>query len=140
MDPRDGIILSLEEHILANLRVIESASMACQEAALTGESVLIDKSTGITDVSAGENHDHIPLKDRKKMCTSATLVTQDSGQFIIVAIDDFTQLGTINRFVSQTEKKKINVLGQIDQISKILAVMILPPIRETFIVAKFARD
>merc|ERR1740124_1828272 len=47
--PGDIIILSLGDRIPADLRVIESANMANQEAALTGESVPIDKSTGIIE-------------------------------------------------------------------------------------------
>jgi len=138
--PGDIIILSLGDRIPADLRVIESANMANQEAALTGESVPIDKATGVIDVAAGENAEQIPLGDRKNMCFSATLVAQGSGKGIAVTTGDYTQLGTINRLVSQTEKKKTNVLKQIDQVSKILAVMILAATAGTFIVAKFIRD
>jgi len=63
----DIIILSLEDHTPADLRVIESTNKAFQREALTEESVLIDKSTDIIEVSAGEHREHIPLRDRKNM-------------------------------------------------------------------------
>jgi len=138
--PGDIIILSLGDRIPADLRVIESTNMACQEAALTGESVPIDKTVKVIDIAAGENAEQTPLGDRANMCFSATLVAQGSGQGIAVTTGDFTQLGTINRLVSQTEKKKTNVLEQIDQVSKILAVMILLATGATFIVAFWVRD
>ena len=116
--PGDIIIISLDDCVPAYLRVIESDNIACQEAALTGELVPIDKSTGIIEVLVGEHHKYISLRYRKNMCFSATLVVQVSGQGIVVTTDNFTQLGTINRHVSQTEKKKTNVLDQIDQMSK----------------------
>lgn len=135
--PGDVIVLSLGDRIPADLRVISSANMACQEAALTGESVPIDKSSGV--IESGDNPEQIPLGDRHNMCFSATLVAQGSGTGIAVTTGDYTQLGTINRLVSQTEKKKTNVLLQIDQVSKILAVMILIATLATWIVAKFIR-
>jgi len=138
--PGDLIILSLGDRIPADLRVIESTNMACQEAALTGESVPIDKATNVINIAAGENAEQTPLGDRANMCFSATLVAQGSGQGIAVTTGDFTQLGTINRLVSQTETKKTNVLIQIDQVSKILAVMILLATGATFLVAFFLRD
>jgi len=138
--PGDVIVLSLGDRIPADLRVISSANMANQEAALTGEAVPIDKSSGVIQPTAGENPEQIPLGDRRNMCFSATLVAQGSGRGIAVTTGDFTQLGTINRLVSQTEKKKTNVLKQIDQVSKILAVMILLATVATFIVAKVARE
>jgi len=137
--PGDVIILSLGDRIPADLRVTKSTNMACQEAALTGESVPIDKQTSVIDAGKGQNPEQVPLGDRKNMCFSATLVAQGSGQGIAVTTGDYTQLGTINRLVSQTEKKKTNVLEQIDQVSKILAVMILTATTATFLVAKFVR-
>ena len=62
--PGDVIILSLGDRIPADLRVIESANMACQEAALTGESVPIDKSTEVINIPAGESSEQTPLGDR----------------------------------------------------------------------------
>lgn len=67
----------------------------------------------------------------------ATLVATGSGVGIAVSTGDFTQIGTINRLVNQTETMKTDVLRQIDQISKILFVCICCMSLITFFVAFF---
>jgi len=136
--PGDVVILSLGDRVPADLRVFTSSNLACQEAALTGESVPIDKTTDAIDVKDGENAEKIPLGDRHNMCFSATLVAQGAGVGIAVTTGDYTQIGTINRLVSQVEKKKTNVLEQIDKVSKLLAILIILATITTFFIAKFA--
>jgi len=138
--PGDVVILSLGDRVPADIRLTESANLACGEAALTGEAVPIDKETQKIDIPAGSNPEQIALGDRRNMCFSATLVAQGSGVGIAVTTGDYTQIGTINRLVSQVEKKKTNVLEQIDQVSKLLAVLILIATIVTFFIAKFSAD
>ena len=134
--PGDIVVLSLGDRIPADLRLIESTNLACQESMLTGESVPMEKrvSTG----SKTESDEQTPIGDRHDMCFSATLVTQGSGIGITTATGDYTQIGTINRLVSQVEEKKTNVLKQIDQVSKLLAVLIGIATLVTFFIAKFS--
>ena len=68
------------------------------------------------------------------MAFSATLVTQGRGAGIAIATGDETQIGTINALVSTVEKKKTNVLEQIDYISKWLAFFILLSSLATFLI------
>jgi len=135
--PGDVIILSLGDRCPADIRLTESANLACQEAALTGEAVPIDKEIQPIAVPTGSTPEQIPLGDRRNMCFSATLVAQGAGVGIAVCTGDFTQIGTINKLVSQTEKKKTNVLKQIDQVSKLLAILIGIATLTTFFIAKF---
>jgi magnesium-transporting ATPase (P-type) len=58
------------------------------------------------------------------MCFSATLISSGSATGLVVATGDHTEIGTINALVNKVEKKKTNVLEQIDQVSKWLAVFI----------------
>merc|ERR1711878_124640 len=104
-------------------------------AALTGESVPIDKQVDKIELDPGANPELTPLGDRNNMCFSATLVAQGSGRGIAVTTGDYTQIGTINKLVSQVEKKKTNVLEQIGKVSKILAVMISTATFVTFCIA-----
>lgn len=136
--PGDVIILSLGDRCPADIRLTESANLACQEAALTGEAVPIDKTVAKIDVPEGVEPEQIALGDRHNMCFSATLVAQGAGVGIAVTTGDYTQIGTINRLVSQVEKKKTNVLKQIDQVSKLLAFLIGIATLVTFFIAKFA--
>lgn len=138
--PGDVIILSLGDRCPADMRVIESTNLACQEAALTGEAVPIDKKIDVISVPQGTNAEQIALGDRHNMTFSATLVAQGSGVGIAIATGDETQIGTINKLVSQVEKKKTNVLEQIDQVSKLLAILIGLATLTTFLIAFFASE
>jgi len=136
--PGDVIILSLGDRCPSDMRIIESINLANQEAALTGEAVPIDKTIGAIAISEGTNPEQIPLGDRHNMAFSATLVAQGSGVGIAIATGDETQIGTINKLVSQVEKKKTNVLEQIDQVSKLLAFLIAIATLVTYLIAQFA--
>jgi len=135
--PGDIVILSLGDRIPADMRMLDVANLACGEAALTGESVPIDKTIDAIPAPDGMNAEQVPLGDRHNMTFSATLVAQGTGTGIAISTGDYTQIGTINTLVSQTEKKKTNVLEQIDQVSKILATMIGIATLCTYFVAKF---
>lgn len=136
--PGDVIILDLGDRCPADMRIIESSNLACGEAALTGEAVPIDKTTDAIEVPDGLNAEQIALGDRFNMTFSATLVAQGGGVGIAIATGDETQIGTINKLVSQVEKKKTNVLEQIDQVSKLLAFLIGLATLTTFFIALFA--
>jgi len=138
--PGDVIILSLGDKVPADMRIFNSANLACGEAALTGESVPIDKTTDAIVPKAGEDPENTPLGDRHNMCFSATLVAQGSGKGIAVTTGDYTQIGTINRLVSQVEKKKTNVLEQIDKVSKLLAILIVTATFITGVIAKVVAE
>jgi magnesium-transporting ATPase (P-type) len=138
--PGDVIILDLGDRCPADMRIIESTNLACQEAALTGEAVPIDKTIAAIPIPDGVNPEQIPLGDRFNMTFSATLVAQGGGVGIAIATGDYTQIGTINKLVSQVEKKKTNVLEQIDQVSKLLAFLIGIATLVTFFIAWFAAE
>lgn len=138
--PGDVCLLGLGDKVPADLRIISVSNLATGEAALTGEAVPIDKTTDSIPVEGGLDPEQIPLGDRKSMAYSATLVAQGSGTGITVATGDFTQIGTINRLVNQTETIKTDVLKQIDQVSKYLFVAIITMCLSTFLVAYFYSD
>merc|ERR1719253_1629920 len=117
--------------------MISVSNLATGEAALTGESVPIDKHIDAIKPAQGLTADQVPLGDRKNMTYSATLVAQGSGIGIAISTGDFTQIGTINRLVNQTAAIKTDVLNQIDQISKVLFVAICTMCLATFLTAFF---
>eukprot|EP00529_Nitzschia_sp_RCC80_P005946 CAMPEP_0113486780 /NCGR_PEP_ID=MMETSP0014_2-20120614/25170_1 /TAXON_ID=2857 /ORGANISM="Nitzschia sp." /LENGTH=1027 /DNA_ID=CAMNT_0000380457 /DNA_START=995 /DNA_END=4074 /DNA_ORIENTATION=+ /assembly_acc=CAM_ASM_000159 len=134
--PGDIVMLGLGDKVPADIRLLEVNNLATQEAALTGESVPIDK---ITTPIAAETGDprQTPLGDRKNMCFSATLVAQGTGVGLIVRTGDNTEIGTINSLVNNVEEKKTAVLEQIDFIAKILACFIAVTALATWLVAFF---
>jgi magnesium-transporting ATPase (P-type) len=131
--PGDIVILNTGDKVPADLRMFSVSNIACGEAALTGESVPIDKT--IASIEIEGNPEQTPLGDRHNMAFSATLVSQGSGRGIAIATGDNTQIGTINALVSTVEVKKTNVLEQIDYISKWLAFFIVLAAIGTFLVA-----
>jgi magnesium-transporting ATPase (P-type) len=122
--PGDIVILGLGDRVPADVRCIEVSNLATAEAALTGESVPIDKTTAPISIPDGTNPKQIPLGDRKNMCFSATLVAQGSAAGLVIATGDYTEIGTINSLVNKVEKKKTAVLEQIDIVSTYLAIFI----------------
>eukprot|EP00978_Attheya_sp_CCMP212_P023485 scaffold72061_cov51-Attheya_sp.AAC.1 len=133
--PGDLVMLGLGDRVPADVRMVNVINLACQEAALTGESVPIDKTVDAIPLPENGNADQTPLGDRHNMCFSATLVAQGAGTGLVIATGDFTQIGTINALVNKVATKKTNVLEQIDHISKWLAVFIMIAALCTFLVA-----
>jgi magnesium-transporting ATPase (P-type) len=122
--PGDIVLLGLGDRIPGDIRLIEVNNIATLEAALTGESVPIEKSIDVIDTQ-GNDPRQTPLGDRKNMCFSATLVSQGSGRGVVVATGDMTEIGTINKLVSQVSDKRTAVLIQLDFVSKCIAVFVL---------------
>ena len=133
--PGDVVYLGLGDKVPCDLRVTNSANLACQEAALTGESVPIDKTVPPIEIAEGGNPRQTPLGDRHNMCFSATLVAQGSGMGLAIATGDMTQIGTINKLVSEVKETKTAVLEQIDTVSKYLATFIIICAVITFLIA-----
>jgi len=138
--PGDVVVLGLGDKIPADLRVIEVSNMASAEAALTGESVPIEKTSDPIPLNDGQLPKQVPLGDRKNMCFSATLIATGSGIGIATSTGDNTEIGTINKLVNNVEKKKTAVLEQIDTISIYLAIFILIVALVTFLFEFLAND
>mmetsp|Transcript_18740 Transcript_18740/g.40630 ORF Transcript_18740/g.40630 Transcript_18740/m.40630 type:complete len:1066 (-) Transcript_18740:283-3480(-) len=138
--PGDVCLLGLGDKVPADMRLISVSNLATGEAALTGESVPIDKVTDAIPCENGMDPDQVPLGDRKNMSYSATLVAQGSGIGVAIATGDFTQIGTINLLVNNTQSIETDVLKQIDQISKYLFVAICTMCLGTFFVAFYYSD
>merc|ERR1719162_2336535 len=138
--PGDVVVLALGDKIPADLRVIEVSNMASAEAALTGESVPIEKTPNAIPLKDGQLPKQVPLGDRKNMCFSATLIATGSGVGIATSTGDNTEIGTINKLVNNVEKKKTAVLEQIDKISIYLAAFICFVALATFLVGFVWKD
>ena len=136
--PGEIVKLNLGDRVPADLRMIEVSNLSALEAALTGESVPIDKTVDVIQVEGDPSQ--TPLGDRHNMCFRATLVSQGSCLGLVVATGDNTEIGTINALVSKVEKKKTNVLEQIDTVSKYLAFFIAITALATWFVAFFITD
>ncbi|PKM40355.1 MAG: ATPase [Firmicutes bacterium HGW-Firmicutes-9] len=118
----DVVLLEAGDAVPADGRIIESASMQIEEAALTGESVPVGKM--IDALSLGGAKD-IPLGDRKNMVYMGSTVVYGRGKAVITAIGMQTEMGKIADAIAQAEDNQTPLQIKLSQLSKILTWLVL---------------
>jgi P-type Ca2+ transporter type 2C len=93
--PGDLILLEAGDRIPADGRIVQSSSLATEEAALTGESVPVHK------ITAPIKKESLPLGDKKNMGFSGTTVASGKGYLIVTATGLQTELGQIAALLQQ---------------------------------------
>lgn len=116
--PGDLVILEAGDRVPADLRLIHAKSLRIEEAALTGESVPVDKSTQVVSLNT-------PLAERSCMAYSGTFVTAGQGTGVVIATGANTELGRISAMLGDVEVLKTPLLKQMDQLAKQLTVIII---------------
>ncbi len=118
----DVILLEAGDAIPADGRIIESASMKIEEAALTGESVPVNK---MIDILALNGSADIPLGDRKNMVYMGSTVVYGRGKAIITATGMDTQMGRIADAISKAEDGQTPLQIKLSQLSKLLSYLVV---------------
>ncbi len=116
--PGDIVHLASGDRVPADLRLVEVKSLRVMEAALTGESVAVDKQTAAVAAGAA-------LGDRDSMAWSGTLVTYGQGTGVVVATGTATELGRISTLLSTVEPLTTPLLRQMARFGRWLAAAIL---------------
>lgn len=114
--PGDIVALEAGNVVPADLRIIESFNLKIQEAALTGESEAIDKSTD--PLPTGE----LPLGDRINMAYMGTVVTYGRGLGVVVSTGMKTELGEIAHLIGTVESGKTPLQEKLDKLGRLLAL------------------
>jgi len=117
--PGDIVILETGDYIPADLRLIEAVNLKVQEAALTGESVPVEK---ITDEIKEEN---IGIGDRTNMTFSSSLVTYGRGKGIVVETGMTTEVGKIAGIINETEETETPLQAKLNKLGKTLGIVAL---------------
>jgi magnesium-transporting ATPase (P-type) len=131
--PGDVVVLQSGDKVPADVRLVYVKSLRVEEAALTGESVPVEKAADPVAADA-------PVGDRAAMAFSGTLVTYGYARGVVVTTGDATEIGRIGRLLAEVEPLATPLLRQIARFAKGLTVAILALGAFTFAVGTFARD
>ena len=124
--PGDRVLLASGDRVPADLRLVEVRELRVDEAALTGESLPVDKDTQPVATDAA-------LGDRSGMAYSGTLVVYGQAAGVVVATGSRTELGQINRMLAGIRQLSTPLLRQIDRFGRVLAIAILALCAATFV-------
>ena len=116
--PGDIVLLQSGDKVPADLRLVRSRDLQIAEAALTGESVPVEKSLALFGAE-------VPLADRKNIAYASTLVTYGQGTGVVVAIGDGTEVGRISRLIASADDIQTPLTRLIARFSNLLLVLIL---------------
>ncbi|MFQ5979667.1 MAG: cation-translocating P-type ATPase [Candidatus Heimdallarchaeota archaeon] len=131
--PGDVIPISSGDKIPADARLIESFNLRTDEAALTGESVPINK-----DAALSISKD-APLGDRKTMVYTGTVATYGRGLGIVVNTGMMTEFGKIAGLLEEVEAGETPLQQNLDQLGKTLAKVSFLVIFAVFLVGIIRR-
>ena len=120
--PGDIVVLEAGDAVPADGRIIESASLKIEEAALTGESVPVNK---LLESLGMEGSGDVPLGDRKNMCYMGSTVVYGRGRAVITATGMDTEMGKIAGVLSDTKEEQTPLQRKLDELGKLLSKMVL---------------
>ena len=112
--PGDIVLLESGNYVPADVRLLEALNLRIDEAALTGESVPVQK-----DATARLETD-IPLGDRKNTAFMGTLVSYGRGKGVVISTGMQTQIGMIAEMLSSVEQESTPLQKRLDQLGKTL--------------------
>lgn len=121
--PGDVVLLEAGDAVPADMRLIETASVKIEEAALTGESVPVEKHTDA--IQPGHDED-VPLGDRANMAYMGTSVAYGRAEGIVTATGMNTEMGKIAGILAGTgDDEKTPLQKKLASLSKVLSAAVL---------------
>ncbi len=115
----DILVLEAGDAVGADARIIESASLKAEEAALTGESVPVDKSTEKID---GE---YVSLGDRTNMVYMGSVIVYGRGHAVVTATGMSTEMGKIADALTMAKENETPLQIKLNRLSRVLSYMVL---------------
>jgi Ca2+-transporting ATPase len=115
----DVVLLEAGNLVPADGRLLESANLRVQEAALTGESEPVEKNP------APLEEEDTPLGERADMVYSSTVVSMGRGQFVVTETGMATELGKIASMIQSTDREQTPLQRRLNQVGKVLALAAL---------------
>lgn len=116
--PGDIVLLDPGDKVPADIRLFEVNKLKVEESPLTGESTSVEKQMDTLE-------EDTPLGDRTNMVFSGTTVSSGTARGIVVETGESTEIGQINRSMSEVEEIKTPLLKQTDAFGKSISIVIL---------------
>lgn len=130
--PGDVVLLAAGDRVPADLRLFEAKDLRTDEAAMTGESLPVEKTIGTVAIDA-------PLGDRFGMAYSGTLVVHGQARGIVVATGQDSELGRISQMLTDVRMLNTPLLRQVNHFARILATVIISISVVTFVIGTYWR-
>ena len=121
--PGDIVLLEAGDSVPADGRILESASLKIEEAALTGESVPVNKI--IDKLLPAEGGKDVPLGDRKNMCYMGSTVVYGRGRMVITGTGMDTEMGKIAGALAATQDEQTPLQRKLDELGRTLSKLVL---------------
>ena len=121
--PGDIVVLEAGDAVPADGRIIENASLKIEEAALTGESVPVNKLIDALNLTAGQ--EDVPLGDRKNMCYMGSTVVYGRGKVVITETGMDTEMGKIAGALAAASDEETPLQKKLDSLGKTLSFIVL---------------
>lgn len=112
--PGDLVLLEAGNFVPADLRLLEAVNLRIEEAALTGESVPVQKDAAVRLES------DIPLGDRMNTAFMGTIVNYGRGKGVVIGTGMHTQIGLIAQMLQLVEQEPTPLQRRLDQLGKTL--------------------
>ena len=131
--PGDIVLLEAGDVVPADMRLLEAASLKIEEAALTGESVPVEKDiTETVEAEAG-------IGDRVNMGYQNSNVTYGRGIGVVTNTGMYTEVGKIADMLANADESQTPLKQSLEQLSKTLTYLIVAIALVTFLVSVFIR-
>ena len=115
----DVVVLEAGDMVPADMRLIKCASLQIEEAALTGESVPVNKHTNAL------TNEEAPLGDRACMAFSSGTVSFGRGEGVVTAVGMNTEVGKIAKMLNEKTDNTTPLQKQLAKTAKVLSVAVL---------------
>jgi len=116
--PGDVVFLETGDAVPADARLIETESLYTDEAALTGESTNVHKSSEVVD-------EDTPVADRQNMVFMNTHVVKGRGKAVIVETGMDTQVGGIATEIENAETKQTPFQKEVDTLGRRIGFLVI---------------
>ena len=119
----DVIVFEAGDTVPADCRIIESHSLKAEEAALTGESVPVNKLIDVLYLKDGK--EDVTLGDRKNMLYNGSTVVYGRGKGVVTACGMDTEVGKIADALNQASKELTPLQKKMTELSNFLTKLVI---------------